>query len=290
MVTVFTPTYNRAHLLDRLYRSLERQTCKDFEWVVVDDGSADGTPEYFSSLTSASFPVVYLRQANGGKHRAINRGVKAAGGDLFFIVDSDDYLTDDAVEKISAWAASLDSSRKWAGVSGAKGYESGKTVGETFKGEREYVDAKNTQRNKYSLNGDKAEAYFTDVLRKYPFPEFEGETFLTEETVWNLIAADGYYLRWFRDIIYVCEYLEGGLTKSGDEKYRRNPQGVLCWVKVQLKAYPKNLRKRMAAVYRYYIAVGGAVPIKKLASDIGISTFMCRLAVMAGNLIKRKEQ
>lgn len=286
MITVFTPAYNRACFLDRLYRSLERQTCKAFEWLVVDDGSTDGTAAYFADMSKqpTSFSVTYIRQENGGKHRAINRGVQAARGELFFIVDSDDYLTDDAIEKLSAWAAALDETHKWAGVSGMRGYSRSEYIGEAISGRRMYIDAKNTERDKRCLRGDKAEAYFTEILRQYPFPAFDGETFLTEEVVWNRIARDGYYIRWYNDIIYICEYLDGGLTKSGDEKYKRNPQGVLCWTKQQLEIFPRNIRKKLAAIYRYYVAADGRKTIGQIADDIGISIWMCRLAVIVGNL------
>ena len=99
-ITVFTPTYNRAYILENLYRSLQRQTCKTFEWLVVDDGSADNTKELFERWQQEDnfFPIRYVKQENGGKCRAINQGLKLADGELFFTVDSDDYLTDDALE------------------------------------------------------------------------------------------------------------------------------------------------------------------------------------------------
>ena len=124
MITIFTPTYNRGYIIDNLYKSLLAQTSKDFEWVVVDDGSRDDTDVYFEKITAEEnpFKITYKKVANGGKHRAINHGVQAASGEYFFIVDSDDYLLPDAVEKILSWLASLDDSKKWAGVSGYRGY------------------------------------------------------------------------------------------------------------------------------------------------------------------------
>ena len=108
-ITVFTPTYNRAYIIEDLYRSLQRQTYTDFEWLVVDDGSADNTQELFAAWQQEEnpFPIRYYKQENGGKCRAINRGLEMAEGELFFTVDSDDYLTDDALEKVVAWEAEL---------------------------------------------------------------------------------------------------------------------------------------------------------------------------------------
>ena len=96
-ITVFTPTYNRAYILENLYRSLQRQSFTDFEWLVVDDGSSDGTKALFERWQKEDnpFPIRYCYKENGGKCRAINYGLKLAQGELFFTVDSDDYLTDD---------------------------------------------------------------------------------------------------------------------------------------------------------------------------------------------------
>lgn len=285
MLTVFTPTYNRSYIIDKLYKSLLTQTNKNFEWLVVDDGSTDDTEEYFAEILNNDnpFKIRYIKQPNGGKHRAINKGVQLANGELFFIVDSDDYLTSDAVEKLLKWRESLDGSKKWAGVSGERGYDVNKHIGGVYE-KSPYIDAKNNERYKYNLGGDKAEAYFTEVLKKYPFPEFEGENFITEEVVWNAIARDRYYIRWYKDIIYICDYLDDGLTKSGDTKYINNPQGVLYWAKIQLQAFPKNLKKRFSAINRCFEVVKTRMSIKEMAHEVGVSKFYIRSAIFVFKL------
>ena len=102
MVTVFTPTYNRAHLLPLLYKSLQNQTCKDFEWLVVDDGSNDGTDTLINKWINneQSFPIRYYKIKNGGKMRAINYGVSLAEGSIFCGIDSDDWFYNDAIISI----------------------------------------------------------------------------------------------------------------------------------------------------------------------------------------------
>ena len=99
MITILTPTFNRAHLLPRLFESLTHQTDFNFEWLVIDDGSTDGTSDLFAGKTflSAPFPIRYYRQENSGKHRALNAGVKQAKGDFIFIADSDDWLLPQSV-------------------------------------------------------------------------------------------------------------------------------------------------------------------------------------------------
>jgi glycosyltransferase involved in cell wall biosynthesis len=287
-VTVFTPAYNRGYIIKNLYISLCAQKNKNFEWLIVDDGSTDNTGELIKEWQAQNngFDIIYIKTENGGKHRAINTGVRLARGELFFIVDSDDYLTDDAINKLICWRNGLSGPHKFAGVAGARGYDKINYIGQAFTGSN-YIDARNTEREHNNLNGDKAEAYFTEVLKKYPFPEFENENFVTEEAVWNAIAADGYYLRWHKDIIYICNYLDDGLTKSGNAKYINNPQGVLYWVKIQMRAFPKSTKKKLSAVNRYYEAVKHKKTIQQVAKDIEISVLYCRLAVLAAKL-KRK--
>ena len=272
LITVFTPTYNRMQLIENLYQSLSAQSATNFEWLVVDDGSTDDTEKYFSELLAQThpFPIRYIKQENGGKHRAINRGVKNAIGKFFFIVDSDDTLLPYAIEKINQWVETLDDSRKWAGVSGLKGYSNHKNVGQ--RASAAYIDAKNTERRKYHLEGDKAEVYFTEVLKQYPFPEIPEENFISEEIVWNAIARDNYYIRWFNDIIYICSYLDDGLTKD-NSKDERNPQGRLLWAKGQLESYPNDWRKRYSAIAIYYNAVHKKKTTKDIAFDLGVSIF-----------------
>jgi glycosyltransferase involved in cell wall biosynthesis len=280
LITIFTPTYNRKVLIERLYQSLLQQTQKNFEWVVVDDGSTDNTEKYFSDLLikQQPFPIRYIKQENGGKHRAINNGVRKASGELFFIVDSDDCLTEYAIYKINQWVATLDDSHKWAGISGLKGYSKESVVGQHS--EATYVDAKNCERRKYNLSGDKAEVYFTEILKQYPFPEIPGENFISEEIVWNSIARDGYYIRWFNEIIYICDYLEGGLTKD-NVKDKKNPLGRLLWAKGQLETFPNSWRDRFLAIGIYHHAVAETKSINQTAKELGVS----RISVFFASLL-----
>ena len=175
-ITVFTPAYNRGYIIENLYRSLQRQSYRNFEWLVVDDGSTDDTEQRFSSfmLEENDFPIRYIKTENGGKHRAINRGLKETKGELFFIVDSDDYIVDDALEWVDKTEKSLPSDRStYCGICGLRGYSLTEPIGSTFTGD--ILDIPSLERSKYQIEGDKAEVYYTDILRRYPFPEFEGE-------------------------------------------------------------------------------------------------------------------
>ncbi len=231
-ITVFTPAYNRGYIIENLYHSLQRQTYRNFEWLVVDDGSQDDTGERFQRMTADEndFPIRYIRQENGGKHRAINAGVTEARGELFLIVDSDDYLTDDALEELDKVEKSIPVEEKdrFGGVCGLRAYDKNRIIGTTFPGDT--LDITMLQRNAYGISGDKAETFYTQILRRYPFPEFPGEKFLTECVVWDKIAADGFKLRFYNHNTIICNYLEDGLTKNLDQMILRNPRGYALYL------------------------------------------------------------
>ena len=269
-LTVFTPTYNRAYIIENLYRSLRRQTCHDFEWLVVDDGSTDGTKALFEAWQREenSFPIRYVYQENGGKHRAINRGLDLAEGELFFVVDSDDYLTDDAVEWIIDFAAKLPKGRKFAGICGIKADENGKDLGKSFSGE--FVDCTSLERTKYGIDGDKAEVFYTDILRNYPFPEFENEKFITEAVVWDRIAADGYKLRFSNKIIYIAEYRNDGLTSQGLDLYYRNPLGYALYLNQARKYHKFSAGVQRYFDVEYYLNCKDAMNLQEISERLGI--------------------
>lgn len=215
-ITILTPTYNRAYRLTNLYNSLVNQKNNNFEWLIIDDGSTDDTESTCRNWKRKKFNIEYFYKENGGKHTAINYGLKFARGDYIFIVDSDDYLLPEAIGKVLNWIQQIDCKDDYAGVSGLRGYTQNKAIGERPKLDIDYVDCTNLQRQKFHLRGDKAEIYKTSILKKYAFPEFIEEKYLPEDVVWNAIARDGYKLRWFNEIIYIGEYLDDGLTKSKD--------------------------------------------------------------------------
>lgn len=228
MITVFTPTYNRAYSLPRLYDSLKAQTFQDFEWFIVDDGSTDNTESAIANWQKeGAVQINYRKQPNGGKHRAINLGVKLSKGELFFIVDSDDWLPEDSLQHINGYFQQIKEDDSFVGVAGFRCFPDGKKIGGEVNYEvldTDYVSF----REKLGIKGDMAEAWKTSVLRKYPFPEFEGEKFLTEAIVWNKIARD-YRLRYFNNNIYTCEYLEDGLTCNIRRHHRNSPLGTMLY-------------------------------------------------------------
>ena len=212
LLTVFTPTYNRAHLLGRVYASLQKQTCRDFEWVIVDDGSTDNTEAVVGEfIADADFPIRYFRQPNGGKHRAVNRGVREARGELLLIVDSDDLLLDNSIYIIKNRYEDIRFNEGFAGVCGLDIYPNGNLIGFGLPDEHIDCDALRV-RFEHNVVGDLKEVFRTSVLKEFPFPEFEGERFCPEALVWFRIAQK-YKMRFFNEPIYVADYLPDGLTK-----------------------------------------------------------------------------
>lgn len=221
-LTIFTPSYNRAYILPKLYESLCNQTCKEFEWLVIDDGSSDNTKDLIDGWSAdAPFRIRYYIQENGGKHRAINKGVSLTENELFFIVDSDDYLTPNAVEWILETYKEIENDNRFAGLSGLRITPDGKKIGGGENFGTLDTDALSL-RLVHNIQGDMAEVYKTDILRKYPFLEVPGEKFCTEALVWNRIAQK-YKLRYVYQGIYVCEYLPDGLTAGIMRVRRKSP-------------------------------------------------------------------
>lgn len=269
-ITVFTPTYNRAYILENLYRSLQRQRFRDFEWLVVDDGSTDGTEALVNAWAEAekSFAIRCLRQPNGGKCRAINRGLENARGELFFTVDSDDYLTDDALEKADAWERALPKDGKFCGMVANRGTAPDKTPNTIYPGE--YFDGDLLDFYRKGIDGERAFIFYTKIHRMYLYPEFPGENFMTEAVTWNRMANDGYRVRFYNDIIWIWEYQEDGLTRKGYDIFLKNPRGTALWFREKADFLHYSFRTRLGMWYGY---VCDAYPMRsdrEIAEDIAM--------------------
>ena len=214
LLTILTPTYNRQNNLKTLYQSLQKQSIKGFEWLIVDDGSTDDTKRKIEEYKSTSdFPVRYIYKENGGKHTALNLGIKNITTILTFIVDSDDALTPDAVEVIFNIHKKYENKTGICGYSFLRQFTNGEINGNNF-AENEITDSYiNVRINGNDTYADKAEVFFTRCLKEFPFPEYPGEKFLGEDIVWVRMARK-YKMVHINKAFYICEYLEGGLTKN----------------------------------------------------------------------------
>lgn len=225
-LTILTPIYNRVDLLPQVFTSLQSQTVKDFEWLVIDDGSTDNIQEYMHGLPEVDFPIHYHRKENGGKHTAMNYSHPYIQGDFVLILDSDDYLIPGAVEII------LKDWQKYVGVSsvGVLSYERGGRQGEIISDRASvpnyYISDDIHFRVNQGVGGDRAEVVRTEIFKTLPLPTHENEKFMSEGWLWNNIAIK-YQTVYIQKGIYICEYLEGGLTKSGRILRMKSPLNMM---------------------------------------------------------------
>ena len=269
MITVFTPTYNRGYLLNRLYQSLCRQNYKEFEWIIVDDGSLDDTSSIVNIIQDkhpcGDFSIVYYKKENGGKHTAVNTGLQKANGDLFFIADSDDILPPNALHTVAEVWEQTKYDNSIGGICGFDGdINDGSIIGTGFPEEVHllnielsnhinigYIDATTRDvRFKLKVDGDMKEVFRTSVLREFPFPEINGERFCPEVLVWNRIASK-YKLRHINKIIYLVEYQQDGIT-SAITRSRMNSPIASTMTYAEMLDYNISLKWKIRSAINYW--------------------------------------
>ena len=223
-LSIVTPAYNRGALLRRCHESLLSQTCMDFEWIVVDDGSTDDTQDIMQEILGKNngFTVSYVRKENGGKHTALNASHPYLHGRYVLILDSDDWLKPDAVDTVlSEWRTYED--REEIGIVIFLRQTPDGALCAYAKDERTPVDLLRYPRIKV-VSTDCCEVLRSELFTKYPFPVFKGERFLAETALWYRIGAEKNVV-YINTPVYVCEYLDGGLTRSGRPMRVKNPLG-----------------------------------------------------------------
>ena len=228
LFTIFTPTYNRAHTLHRVFGSLRSQTLRDLEWLVIDDGSTDKTGSLMAEWTKCiDFPIRYIRQDHLGKHFAHNRAIREARGYFFSCLDSDDALVPDALEKlVHLWNTIPENERHaFYAVDGLCCDQTGKIVGDRYPVDQ--FDA-NLREMKYvyHLTGEKWGVGLTDVVRRYPFPEIAPGQYIPEGIVW-LDIAKTYKSRAINEVvrIYYVDDIETGVSVSKRPNLGRHALG-----------------------------------------------------------------
>ncbi|MCT0192287.1 glycosyltransferase family 2 protein [Lactobacillus helveticus] len=223
LVTVLTPTYNRMKTLKELYRSLCNQTCFNFQWLVIDDESTDATRDFFKKCETKTLPFIldYVYKKNGGKHTALNFSHKFIKGEYLIIVDSDDFLVKDAIEQIILYW------RKYSNLDiGAIIFQRGHRDGVKFDNKinknivTTFAEAMNS-----GIKGDHCETVKSELFKNFQFPVFDGENFIAEGAMWYSVTK-GKKVVYIDKVIYIAEYLSGGLTKSGRKLQISNARGA----------------------------------------------------------------
>lgn len=226
-ITVLTSTYNRARNIITLWKSLQSQTDKNFEWLVVDDGSTDNTRSLIRQLKAKSdFIIRYLYKENGGKHTALNIGIKMIDSELTFIVDSDDFLTEDAIESILKIHKKYEIQNNICGYAFLRSFPNGEINGKKFDVDEKIGSYIDVRVNGNDTNADKAEVFKTQCLKEFPFPEYPNEKFLGEDLIWVRMARK-YEMVHINKAIYIGNYLEDGLTNNRRKHNIASPVGCM---------------------------------------------------------------
>ncbi|ESU73770.1 beta-glycosyltransferase [Geobacillus thermopakistaniensis] len=248
-LTIFTPTYNRGYILKNCYESLCRQINKNFIWLIVDDGSTDNTEELVNTwIKENRIKIVYIKQKNAGKHVAHNTGVLNCNTEMFVCVDSDDYLTDDAVKVIYDNWGYIKLNNSLAGMIALRGHNHQEALGTRMpKGINKCKISDLYQ--KYGFKGDTMMVFKTDILKRNLFPVFEGEKFVTEAVIYDKIDQN-YEMMLLDKILYICEYLEDGYSRNIQEVHRKNPIGYIYFLTQRIE-FAKNRSERYRAVANY---------------------------------------
>ena len=252
IVTVLTPTFNRGGSLNNLYQSLQKQTIKDFEWLLVDDGSTDDTKNIAEEMKrKAEFPMRYIYKENGGKHTALNVGLKQINSELTFIVDSDDTLVPDAIETILQYHKKYGKKKDLCGYSFLRRFPDGKINGKPFEPDEKVGTYIQCRINADDTQADKSEVFYTRCLKEFPFPEYRNEKFLGEDLVWIRMAMK-YQMVHINRAIYVGNYLEDGLTKNRRKNNIRSPYGCMERAKEFMRPELK-LKYRLKGAVQYLV-------------------------------------
>lgn len=287
-LTVFTPAYNRAHTLPRTYESLLSQNCKDFVWLIVDDGSSDNTEELVREWQSKDngFEIRYVYKENGGMHTAHNTAYENIDTELNVCIDSDDMMAEDAVEIIlSLWNSVKD--KGYAGLMGLDADFDGNLIGDGFPETMTETTLSGYYAN--GGNGDKKLVYRTDVIKSVPpYPVFEGERYVALAYKYRLIDQN-YKLAVINEVLCNVEYQLDGHSHGMWKEYVRSPKGFAEWRKLCMQ-YPTT-KKRLLVDCIHYCSSSFLAENKHFISE-SRKKFLTILCIVPGwilaQIIKRK--
>lgn len=279
-LTIFTPTYNRGYILEKLYESLKKQTSKDFLWLIVDDGSIDNTQTVVNAwIEENEMEIYYYKQENGGKQRAFNRGVNHAETELFMCVDSDEYLLKDAVQIIVQQWEKIKKHKYLAGMVALRGVTENKPIG-TYFPETIEESTLGELYSSYQFKGDTELIYRTKILKAHPFWVAENEKFMGESYVYQQIDQE-YKLFILRRIVAVGEYLQDGYTHNVRKLIKENPISYTV-LKRQSAIYAPNIKDRF---YHTMLCIVGCIMSKQKVFSVVPYKCLAILAYVPARLV-----
>lgn len=242
-ITVVTPTYNRAYILGKAYESLKEQTNKSFIWMIVDDGSTDNTRELVNKWKNEKeIEIVYLAKKNGGKASALNLSLDNVKTKYYVCLDSDDIFNNMAVEKALDELSRIENDISCCGVISLRVNKLGKPIGgKHIPNNISYIKTWELE-DKYNIHSELTCFYKTDIVKKYYFPEINGEKFISPEYQGFEISRK--YRYFVSQIPYcICEYIEDGLTKNKIDIIKKNPKGYTLRIRQSFECSEKFLVK-----------------------------------------------
>ncbi len=248
-LTVFTPTFNRAYCLTKCYESLKRQTCKDFVWLIIDDGSSDHSQELVNDwIKENMIEIRYKFQKNQGMHGAHNTAYELIDTELNTCIDSDDYMPDDAIEKIlNFWEENK--GEELAGIAGLDAYSDGVIIGNKFPMEIRQSTLFDLY-HRHGIKGDKKLVYRSELTKKYPYPVFEGENYVGLNYKYNKIDLT-HKLALLNEVLCIVEYMADGSSKNMLKQYKRNPKGFAFYRMENMKNPNAGLRFKFKECIHY---------------------------------------
>ena len=249
ILTIFTPSYNRAHTLHLCYESLKRQTCQDFLWLIIDDGSTDHTQELVQAwLEEGKIDIQYHYQENQGMHGAHNAAYERIKTELNVCIDSDDYMADDAVEKIVGFWK-VHGNNLYAGMVGLDAAPNGQLIGTAMP--EELKESKLTDLyTKWKVKGDKKLVYRSELTRNTPpYPLFPGEKYCPLSYKYILIDQM-HPLLVMNEVICYVEYMPDGSSMNMIKQYRNNPRGFAFFRKVAM-VHASSYKERFREAVHY---------------------------------------
>lgn len=243
-ITVFTPTFNRAYLLPRLYESLCRQSSQDFIWLVIDDGSTDNTKELIEKWKlEDKIEIQYHYKENGGMHTGHNAAYRLIKTELNVCIDSDDYMPDDAIEKIMKEWDNIADKSNIAGIIGLDADKNGEIIGTKIP-ENLTKGSLMDLYNKHKVKGDKKLVLRTDIVREYPeYPEYEGEKLVPLGILYMMMGKD-YDFVYKNEVYCIVEYQEEGSSQTIFKQYKQSPKGFAYARKLHIK-YADNVKDKV---------------------------------------------
>ena len=270
LTTIFTATYKGGHLLPALFNSLMRQSNKNFEWILVNDASPDNTDDVVKEMQAkADFPFYYYKkETNGGKTTAVNLGIQYAKGEMWLMVDHDDFLSDDAIEVINQYYPQIKEDEKLCSVTFLRHHHNGKPIG-TQNNPDNLVTDFCSYRTVLKIIGDRAEVVKTEYFRKFcPIPTFENENNCLDGYIWLMLAKE--YNALFianKTPVYYCEYLPSGRSLIGTYK---TPRGNMLHYNLLASMKQTSRWQKLNAYIRYWrhFFVAKNVTLSKACQDL----------------------